>query len=102
MPRGASPSGRTGPRAFPRRLTPWFPVRQGGATYDLMDNGMITNAATGDVQGRVYIEQYAPPANHDVIPLCISVAWPASATRSSGAWENAQGSVESLIFVNSP
>jgi uncharacterized protein (TIGR02598 family) len=79
------------------------PGAAGTTTYAFLDDGSLTNnAVTENVQGRVFVEQFAPPANHDLIPLHISVAWPASATRSAGAWQNAQGSVESLVFVNPP
>jgi len=84
---------------FPHPLEGITPGTAGATTYALLGNGMVTNSGD-DVRGRIYIRQDAP--QNDVIPIYISVAWPASASRSNGSWSTAQGAVESLVFVNLP
>jgi type II secretory pathway pseudopilin PulG len=84
---------------FPKPLDGITTGTAGETSYALLGNGVFTNSGD-DIRGRVYIKQYAPV--NDVIPLYISVAWPASAARSNATWKAAQGSVESLVFVDLP
>jgi len=75
----------------------------GETSLMLLGNGMITNSVGNvtDARGKIFVKQYAVTANN-IMPLYVSVAWPAAAVHSDAGWQKAQGSVESLIFVSLP
>ncbi len=84
---------------FPSPLSGITPGTAGETNYALLGNGVLTNSGD-DIRGRVHIRQGTRV--NDVIPLYISVAWPAGAVWSNSTWKSAQGSVESLVYVNLP
>lgn len=83
---------------YPYPLDAVTPGAQGEQHYDLQENGRLVSSGD-NVQGVVYLKQY-PKTTNQVIPVYVSIAWPGSAERKGDAWDKAQGSVESLIFVN--
>lgn len=89
-----------GSTRFPYPLEGLTPGTAGNASYALLANGKIASSGN-DVLGRIFVRQYARTAD-GMIPVYLSVAWPAAAERSGDGWKNAQGSVESLVFVNTP
>lgn len=90
-----------GASSFPQPLQNLTPGQGGETSFAILGNGQISESSSGDVRARGYIRQYPTTAN-GVIPVYISIAWPAAATRTSGGWSNYQGSVESFTFAGSP
>lgn len=85
---------------FPYPLEGMQPGRKGDTNGVLLGDGRF--ADTGDdVRGKIFVRQYDRTSNN-LVPVYISVAWPASAVRGDTSWEKAQGSVESVIFVSIP
>ncbi len=77
-------------------------VTPGAVELSLASDGTLSNHST-DLRGTIIIEQLpAPAGSPGLLPVYISVAWPASATRSGGVWNNAEGSVETFIYVAVP
>jgi type II secretory pathway pseudopilin PulG len=77
-------------------------VAPGAVELSLASDGTLSNNST-DSRGTIFIEQLpAPAGSPGLLPAYISVAWPASAKRSGGVWNNAEGSVETFIYVAVP
>lgn len=90
-----------GNAVYPYPLDGLTPGQSGEVAFSVLSNGKISQASSADARARGYVKQYAATGN-GVIPVYISIAWPASAARSSAGWTNAQGSVESFTFIGEP
>ncbi len=79
-------------------------VGGGSTTLPVGVDGLVDNPA--DRRGSVVIEQLAAPAgNPDLLPVRISVAWPAAATwvaSGGGKWNKADGHVETFVYAEIP
>lgn len=89
-----------GSTQFPYPLDGLTPGVAGDASYVFLANGKIAPSGD-DVLGRVFVRQYVRTAD-GLISVYLSSAWPAAAERDGDGWKNAQGSVESLVFVDTP
>lgn len=90
----------SGSPAYPYPLESITPGVSSEVEYALLENGRIAPSGP-PAQGRVFIRQDAQTAN-EVIPVYVSIAWPESAQRQGNSWTNAQGFVESMIFITPP
>lgn len=86
---------------FPSPIANLTPGHTGESTFVVLANGTICESGTDSVRARGYLKQY-PTTGNGVMPVYISIAWPASATRNATGWINAQGSVESFTYVCEP
>lgn len=86
---------------FPQPLQNLAPGKSGETSFYILANGLISESENGSVRARGFVKQY-PATGNGVMPVYVSVAWPATASRLAGGWDNAQGSVESFTFVGTP
>jgi prepilin-type N-terminal cleavage/methylation domain-containing protein len=86
---------------FPYPLANLTPGHAGESTFVVLANGKISESGTDNVRARGYVKQY-PTTGNGIMPVYISIAWPASAMRNPTGWINAQGSVESFTYVSEP